>query len=31
MPYPENLLRNHAKTERVWLDRDGANDRLHPA
>ena len=24
MPYPENLTRNRAKTERVWLDRDGA-------
>jgi hypothetical protein len=24
MPYPENLQRNRAKTERVWLDRDGA-------
>ena len=24
MPYPENLTRNRARTERVWLDRDGA-------
>jgi len=24
MPFPENLTRNRAKTERVWLDRDGA-------
>jgi hypothetical protein len=24
MPYPENLPRNRAKTERVWLERDGA-------
>jgi hypothetical protein len=24
MPYPESLNRNRAKTERVWLDRDGA-------
>jgi hypothetical protein len=24
MPYPENLTRNRAKTERVWLDRAGA-------
>ena len=24
MPYPENLARNRAKTERVWLERDGA-------
>jgi hypothetical protein len=24
MPYPENLTRNRAKTERVWLDREGA-------
>jgi hypothetical protein len=24
MPYPESLSRNRAKTERVWLDRDGA-------
>jgi hypothetical protein len=24
MPFPENLSRNRAKTERVWLDRDGA-------
>src|ERR1700704_6131863 len=24
MPYPENLPRNRAKTERVWLDREGA-------
>ena len=24
MPYPENLSRNRAKTERVWLERDGA-------
>jgi hypothetical protein len=23
MPYPENLSRNRAKTERVWLDHDG--------
>ena len=23
MPYPENLPRNRAKTERVWLERDG--------
>jgi hypothetical protein len=23
MPYPENLARNRAKTERVWLDREG--------
>src|SRR5262249_5797510 len=23
MPYPENLSRNRAKTERVWLDREG--------
>jgi hypothetical protein len=23
MPYPENLTRNRARTERVWLDRDG--------
>lgn len=23
MPYPENLTRNRAKTERVWLDREG--------
>ena len=22
MPYPENLTRNRAKTERVWLERD---------
>jgi hypothetical protein len=25
MPYPENLSRNRAKTERVWLDRAAAN------
>lgn len=24
MPYPESLSRNRAKTERVWLERDGA-------
>ena len=24
MPYPENLPRNRAKTERVWLEREGA-------
>src|SRR2546429_831009 len=24
MPYPENLTRNRAKTEHVWLDRFGA-------
>jgi hypothetical protein len=24
MPYPEGLTRNRAKTERVWLDREGA-------
>src|SRR5262245_16293717 len=24
MPFPENLARNRAKTERVWLERDGA-------
>jgi hypothetical protein len=24
MPFPENLSRNTAKTERVWLDREGA-------
>src|SRR6185369_8249022 len=24
MPYPESLPRNRAKTERVWLDREGA-------
>jgi hypothetical protein len=24
MPFPENLTRNRAKTERVWLERDGA-------
>ena len=24
MPYPESLARNRAKTERVWLERDGA-------
>jgi len=24
MPYPEDLSRNRAKTERVWLERDGA-------
>jgi hypothetical protein len=24
MPYPENLTRNRAKTERVWLDRAAA-------
>jgi hypothetical protein len=24
MPYPENLTRNRAKTERVWLERGGA-------
>jgi hypothetical protein len=24
MPYPENLARNRAKTERVWLEREGA-------
>lgn len=24
MPFPENLARNRAKTERVWLDREGA-------
>jgi hypothetical protein len=23
MPFPENLLANRAKTERVWLDREG--------
>jgi hypothetical protein len=23
MPYPEDLSRNRAKTDRVWLDRDG--------
>src|SRR5437868_5694533 len=23
MPYPESLARNRAKTERVWLDREG--------
>src|SRR5215472_4744904 len=23
MPFPENLTRNRAKTERVWLDRNG--------
>src|SRR5579883_1703682 len=24
MPYPENLLANRARTERVWLEREGA-------
>ena len=24
MPFPESLARNRAKTERVWLERDGA-------
>lgn len=24
MPYPETLTRNRSKTERVWLDREGA-------
>jgi hypothetical protein len=24
MPYPESLSRNRARTERVWLERDGA-------
>src|SRR5262249_15389023 len=24
MPYPENLTRNRAKTERAWLERQGA-------
>src|SRR5258708_36199829 len=24
MPYPETLTRNRAKTERVWLEREGA-------
>jgi hypothetical protein len=24
MPYPESLSRNRAKTERVWLEREGA-------
>ena len=24
MPYPEGVQRNRAKTERVWLERDGA-------
>jgi hypothetical protein len=24
MPYPENLPRNRARTERVWLEREGA-------
>ena len=24
MPYPEHLTRNRAKTERVWLEREGA-------
>ena len=24
MPFPENLARNRAKTERVWLEREGA-------
>jgi hypothetical protein len=24
MPYPEDLSRNRAKTQRVWLERDGA-------
>jgi hypothetical protein len=24
MPFPENLMRNRAKTERVWLEREGA-------
>jgi hypothetical protein len=24
MPFPESLSRNRAKTERVWLDREGA-------
>jgi hypothetical protein len=24
MPFPENLQRNRAKTERVWLEREGA-------
>src|SRR5262249_57702718 len=24
MPYPENLSRNRAKTERVWLEHEGA-------
>jgi len=24
MPFPESLSRNRAKTERVWLERDGA-------
>ncbi len=24
MPFPENLTRNRAKTERVWLEREGA-------
>ena len=23
MPYPENFFRNRAKTERVWLEKDG--------
>ena len=23
MPYPESLSRNRARTERVWLERDG--------
>src|SRR5215467_4543551 len=25
MPFPENLPRNRAKTERVWLDREGTS------
>src|SRR5580704_9900562 len=24
MPYPENFFRNRAKTEHVWLEKDGA-------
>src|SRR5262249_44047735 len=24
MPFPETLARNRAKTERVWLEREGA-------
>ena len=25
MPYPETLSRNRAKTERVWLEREGCD------
>ena len=24
MPYPENLTRSRSRTERVWLEREGA-------